>query len=82
MNRVMLIGLSGLVAAVTLAACRRHVVIEPELVPSRNQADWTIESVPASARSAGGTGTAAPLVGEPSPTAPSPPQAPVASPPP
>lgn len=28
------------------AACPRHVVIQPELVPQYNSADWTIEREP------------------------------------
>jgi hypothetical protein len=49
MNRPAHSGVLALVIAVMLTACSRHVVIEPEMVGTRNQSDWTINSVPTSA---------------------------------
>jgi hypothetical protein len=37
-------------AALILCSCARHVVIDPDLVPSRNDRDWTIRAVPAAPR--------------------------------
>ena len=81
MNRTVLIGLAGVVVAGMCGACGRHVVVEPELVPSLNQADWIIQSVPAPAPPSGGTGPTAPAAGQPSPAAPPAPQAPGVQPP-
>ncbi len=47
MNRSAHLGLVGFVMAIVLTACGRHVVIEPELVGTRNQADWIVTSAPA-----------------------------------
>jgi len=49
MNRPAHSGFLALVIAVMLTACSRHVVIEPEMVGTRNQSDWTIDSAPTSA---------------------------------
>ena len=56
MNRMTLIGLGGLVAAaVVCGGCARIVTIEPALVSSRNDADWTIRSAPTAMPPAAGT---------------------------
>jgi hypothetical protein len=68
MKRSMLIGLIALTAAAFCAGCGRHVTVEPEMVPSRNARDWTIESAPAPAPSPRGEGATAPS--RPSPAAP------------
>lgn len=74
MNRSLHLGLLGLAIAMMSAACNRHVVIEPELVGTRNQADWTVESVPAPPpREPGST---VPSVGQSPPVVPMPPQTP------
>jgi hypothetical protein len=81
MNRTILIGLAGLLVTGMCTACNRHVTVEPELVPSLNQADWNILSAPAPAPPSQGTAPIAPAAGQPSPAAPPAPQAPVVQPP-
>lgn len=49
MKKAKLMGLASLVLAALCSGCNRRVVIDPSLVPSRNQLDWTIQSTPASA---------------------------------
>lgn len=39
--------------AMPIMSCARHVVIDPELVPSRNDRDWTVHSEPAAPVDAG-----------------------------
>ena len=80
MNRTILIGFVGFVATAMCSACR-HVTVDPELVPSLNQADWVIRSAPAPAPLSQGTGPTAPAASQPSPAAPPAPQAPVVRPP-
>jgi hypothetical protein len=38
-----------LVALVALAGCARHVVLDPSMVPSRNDPDWDVKHQPAPA---------------------------------
>jgi hypothetical protein len=39
-----------------IAGCARHVVIDPELVPSHNDRDWTVHHEPAAPAAAASTG--------------------------
>lgn len=48
-----------LVFLLMLAACGRHVVVEPEMVSSKNQADWLVMSQPVAAPPAAPPATAA-----------------------
>jgi len=38
-----------LVALVALSGCERHVVLDPSMVPSHNDPDWTVKHEPAPA---------------------------------
>jgi hypothetical protein len=61
MKKAELMGIASLVLAALCSGCDRRVVIDPSLVPSRNQSDWTIQSTPAAAAPA----TAAPATAAP-----------------
>jgi hypothetical protein len=37
---------SCIVLALLAPACQRHVVLDPQIVPSRNDPEWTIRSEP------------------------------------
>lgn len=75
MKRTLHLGLLGFAMTLMLAACTRHVTIEPELVGTRNQEDWTVVSVPAPPSSepsavvpsAGQSPPVAPLPAQPAP---------------
>lgn len=59
MSRETQMRLLVLAIATAVTACSRHVVIEPEMVGTRNQSDWAIATEPTSAPPAPPNGPAA-----------------------
>ena len=57
--------------ALALSGCPRHVVLDPSMVPSRNDPDWTVQSAPGAPSTESSASVKGPGPG-PSPNAPTP----------
>lgn len=74
MNHFMRMGFFASLMVLT-TACSRHVVVEPDMVASKNQADWFIVSPPTAAPAAPPPGATPPPPKDALPPPPPPPPA-------